>query len=1294
MATTTLSSQIRDDEMLKVAYTRVEKLDAPLLIIGLGGTGSDAVQTIKATFANRFVLPKAADGTPIPVPRRTGYLVLDTDHRSQGELDNSEFVNIYVNGIDLLVKDENHNSLSASEKSWIHRDLHYVSASEDGIGTNRSAGRLVLERSYTKAYNAILKALTRLVTTQAGGAGIQGAAQLVVVTGIGGGTGSGTFLDMGQILRHMMHTEPALNGISYNLSCFIVMPDLTIAHLIEEGVSAMIPIVKENSYAALKELDFWMDYERHHTRYVMHYAGMGGDVPVVWGKPYDHVTLMSGTNVNGTVFNDSYKLIQRTIAENLLHYMAHEKPSVTAAGTTNYSFLSYENNLDKQQAACLKNEKLLPLNHVYRAVGAYSKRIPKGEILYTEGGLLFKTFIPMRDSHGKLVPNNGLLTDGKAQQRFSFVAKKNFQQLYYEFAANIPFPKMYEDLSARNKQLVENLRKLNPAPHLTYDKWRENSVAAPALKFAESYKNEVWSQFRLLCRNIMSDPAFGPFSLKQYLEDKGKSPRVAFAKYAESANSMVNNLHRSVSEAAQICVNSYSSFLNPPILGGGKAVQSYLNALRTLLDTIRQYELAKQYAYVMQLTVRYIDAYIADALTPLCNTILELESDFKSPSRVDSLGSNLFPVSSLDQPIQSTFSAANKQGAVSRSFLGKLCDSSFDATKNADVGTCGLTFTFRQEGRLKALLLLRQEMDACFPQINNQSLDSIMMLQCADDNPAQQVANQIAFTEDLKKSVQGSARPLFSLNKKSSGISNDVAQCLYFSVPEDSPVFFNHLIQNCPDSSLTPKESSLTDHIYCNMTWDGLPLYSYSLIDDIKQAYDSAINAHKGALALHIVWDGDKGSDFQHNWCKLPSPVPFYLFSATTSSQNERDAYDNARALVSRGLASGLLTIDSTPDKPIQLPSYTFHIFRKLGTPMHNEIILQLLNEVLSLKDKVTGAPLTPDRMLSKLDELLNSAEKTVIQATRSPTMMRIKLGLDPVTTPIDPFDPTVSGNPVTLREASVNFHTLTIEYTTHILLQNPALLYEIEYQIESFEAIAAAICAIRDEATAWEPRIAYAETFAKLFTYGFVKFSMMGDPTYTDAMGGTSELIQKAIFKKDLENCKPVVRAVGAAADLTSEHDIRKMLEFRLDNAEKTWNDDALHHKLTAKQISEQISRLEELGEKASSERKLYLQTKQTDIHADASLLDKQIALVSGVEAYTSNRLETLRNIKIDKPAEPVDFWVCPNCAKTGLTGMFCPGCGTKRPEPQQTSTWVCLTCGKTDLTGMFCPDCGTKRP
>ena len=60
--------------------------------------------------------------------------------------------------------------------------------------------------------------------------------------------------------------------------------------------------------------------------------------------------------------------------------------------------------------------------------------------------------------------------------------------------------------------------------------------------------------------------------------------------------------------------------------------------------------------------------------------------------------------------------------------------------------------------------------------------------------------------------------------------------------------------------------------------------------------------------------------------------------------------------------------------------------------------------------------------------------------------------------------------------------------------------------------------------------------------------------------------------------------------------------------------------------------------------------------------------------------------------PAPAVQGWTC-SCGQSGITGNFCPNCGSKKPEPKPAGdSWKCA-CGAT-ATGKFCPECGKPKP
>ena len=66
-------------------------------------------------------------------------------------------------------------------------------------------------------------------------------------------------------------------------------------------------------------------------------------------------------------------------------------------------------------------------------------------------------------------------------------------------------------------------------------------------------------------------------------------------------------------------------------------------------------------------------------------------------------------------------------------------------------------------------------------------------------------------------------------------------------------------------------------------------------------------------------------------------------------------------------------------------------------------------------------------------------------------------------------------------------------------------------------------------------------------------------------------------------------------------------------------------------------------------------------------------------------------QTIQQPAPAAPANGWTC-SCGQTGITGKFCPNCGTKKPEPTAADGWTC-SCGAVNK-GKFCSECGAKKP
>ena len=1211
MENLTFAQRIREDEAVSLSYDRVDKLPSPLLVIGLGGTGKDAVRTIKSIFAQRFVLPKTDDGQAIPVPARTAYLVIDSDQAANEAFDKSELVDITTTGLDDILRSQG-SGLTPDEKLWVNKNLDASSVGK-GAGTYRTAARLMLNRQYASVKNAIQSAMTKICLETMGETDKLGRLEVALITGIGGGTGSGTFLDIAQIIHYVKETTPILNKKFMNLTGYIIMPDVTLAHV---HTAAMEIPIKRNSFAALKELDFWMNYENHRTVYTMKYAGMDS---VTWQTPFDHCVLMSGSSVTGSGFDNAYEAIQQSIAENLLHYLAQEDMTTnkkTGAGDAVYSFMSFEDNLNSMLGGLAGNHPL-PMEYKYRAIGAYSKRIPKKKILYYEGSILFKTFIPLKNERGTHEPNDALLKDGQTKTRAAQLTG-SLGNFYNNFRSAVKTPPAFGQFNPQDETRLKVMRSMNPRPHAAYDcnplNWQSNVVRVQAAMSAEGengYLDKAWAGFQAYCMTVMSDPKLGPFSLYQYLTDRQNGLLTELDAIAKQWRQHPTNIRNSLNAFYQACEKQYPAFVRPPLLNGGKAVAEYLNSLQSLYDNIRQLEFAEAYSKALDIFIARIHKYVEDALKPLVETLIELEKEFVAPDVAkDDLGSDLFTVASVAPTVDTIFTQENAEDwKVTRAFLSELCTASFESERNVDKQSCGLNFIFPNKARLNVLTVLRTEMNRCFKQVNEQSLDAIMIQSGITTPEAQK-----KWIQDLGDSVKRSASPLFSLD---SGIGNErYAICDYLSVPQDSEKCIRTLKELYDGDSTTVKSSTLLDHIYCTTAWDGIPLYIYSEMASLEEAYENACLDPVQSKGLHLVWTGDANAEYTANWCRLPSPKPFYFFGAHGTPKNEKE-YDDVKALVKRAMDASMLSIDTT----LPTPRFTFRRFANGPILTHNSVIADQVKEILERKDPISGQKLNPEQLTAALEALRAGAAEINVETGKNPVIMSKKLGLDLTTAKVNPFDPIVQANPVFLKEARANFDNLSVEMAVAVVEANPALHAQLVDQVEAFEMIAVELNKLRDQTKVWDPRIAYADTFAELISYGVLDYTRTGALVYKDAMEQNAPLVNPGLLADDLKMiASRHILGCSYIADLHVNNETRQFLEFVLNNTKQEWTAKDTMGTLTDADVDQKIARLDKLIAGVNAEIMTLTATKTKDPNADVATINKCISLLNGIKVKATN--------------------------------------------------------------------------
>ena len=293
---------------------RVKTNGNPVLIIGLGGTGIDALLHTKVILNKRFKLPDVPNKATA-IPENVRLLGIDSDTTSKTRkvagmsLSENEFFSISNNIVTLLSLPKKPSYIT----EWLdEKNLkRLIDDNDAGCATAiRQCGRLLLFNKALALFNKLRAIVSDL---QVYGNKIQ----VFITTGICGGTGSGIFADVSYIVRQICGcmTETQITGILF-------MPDINISKV---GPGAYNTVLMKNGFAAMKELEYLMNTSQHpYDPFKQTYAsGAGGEAAYSVESTdniYDSCILISEQATEGFIHippEDRYSYCMSVAAETI-----------------------------------------------------------------------------------------------------------------------------------------------------------------------------------------------------------------------------------------------------------------------------------------------------------------------------------------------------------------------------------------------------------------------------------------------------------------------------------------------------------------------------------------------------------------------------------------------------------------------------------------------------------------------------------------------------------------------------------------------------------------------------------------------------------------------------------------------------------------------------------------------------------------------------------------------------------------------------------------------------------------
>ena len=814
---------------------RVKKIDAPILVIGLGGTGFDVLMRVKSDFSKRF-----EPATPMTdCPPRTEYLEIDTDpwtgrtYRYGMRLTPTEYCDIEgtPGALHALLK-------KPYVSEWVDHNIAYLFTCNNSPGQVRQVGRLQLFENFDRVRARIEGKLAVLANVPAGAASRSRKIEIKIMSGICGGTGSGILLDIAYIIRDIARER----GYSINMEAFLFMPDTTVAFA-ARGSGSLIKCLHTNGYALLKELDYWMAAEANGVQFTQQYTD---DRSIKWeGAPFNDVYLQCATNENHVDVEDAYHRNVELISEYLVHcyegdlnsQVNIEIPDARDSGATNaVNSFSFQIARSYQNAIINGLHQPYPVPYRYHSLGAFSNagenrlmELFEWDLIYTEAVRRFDGNIVQMDGAAPVEFLKAALTFEQASFTPAGTVRKEYDRRH-------PIPDLEEDYNP--KELFNQTQAVAPHGDLyaSISKDLDQSFGDEKIKLSAA----VWEVFIREARLIGEDVKRGPQYLLDLLTKGENSLQQKLPTYIAGIDTRCRTACEEKNYKFKQAQASFDTFVQHNFLGiriNKRALyDAYIADARDLYSATRDHAYYKALDYALGEFRGKLDLFVA-ILTDLVTAIRSHQQEIQQELARVRLVDTLFDMNRIKADLMQLFAEeAARDKAIRELYRGTL-----DITEEC------MGYGIPRE-RL--------------PQKVDQSIDSLrenLFISVSGMSISQRIITymhvlpgdaMVAYVDQVlaPKSDTGAA-VMFNPSAETGALTSDkAARVSIVSVPEGEDDIANGIAAYCARNNITVilKRTPRSNCIFWVNDKGGMPMYFYSCLEQLRVDYESQIGTQRG----------------------------------------------------------------------------------------------------------------------------------------------------------------------------------------------------------------------------------------------------------------------------------------------------------------------------------------------------------------------------------------------------------------------------------------------------------------
>ena len=816
---------------------RIDTLDNPVLIIGIGGTGIDAMLRVKYLVNKTFVLPSdAKTGHTKSKPENIEFLAIETNEADRTKtyrgigIEQGEMCVISCGNIGTILA--NRRQQPEYIREWLSPSLTI----NDGIsGANgiRQAGRMMFFQNAGKIGDAIDRKITAIT------AGDNKKLIVYILCGVSGGTGSGCFIDTAYLLRGIMQRKFQDTSFDRTMMMgYLFLPDVNISNGLPEAAQRYC---RRNGYAALKELEYLMDIANRGEYFTQRYNDKYSvDVPV---PPFDFVHLISSKQDDGTLLPNGYDYCLNVASENIVTFLANEE------NEGEFSLFAHYSNI----RASLEGK---PPRCRYITIGAAAIELPTDKIMMYLAGLTFEKMdsifsnTPKKEHIYAMCKNLGLDPGSVASQ--------------FERSLPTPLPGYNTSSTYSYENVIKN-QVINIDQELVRD-YRTPCVSMFA-SVRESLPGKLYAGIEKAFSEIFTDPTRGPAYASRMIINENATTLISvfegFKSHLESdraaiAANMTNLRNESAVRHSEACKS---------LIGKDKKCAAFIAArieeYRAQVESEKLRRMIEVYDD-LEKRLRSLNSRIYGSIT---TTLEELKSIFRrntdilfNTSETVAGGNRTYHWTVADVPdladgLNEYLDRSVKTEDLVRDFTSMLLER-LDSWvgDEADVSGFVKQFLDREFGDIIAKSMEQY----LYEKINRGREDSYML--------REYVCNTIA------SELQSMATPLFGFFDPSGmGV---VSEYYMVSVPRDCGEirsgFEMHREKNAEHSYII-KKSNQKNRIFWVSAKGGIAMSQYGDLKGYEAEYEQAIaNDTVESKTRHLYQNPLYG----RNWVNLPSPIP------------------------------------------------------------------------------------------------------------------------------------------------------------------------------------------------------------------------------------------------------------------------------------------------------------------------------------------------------------------------------------------------------------------------------------